>query len=321
MPLHTVQALKGSVFMKLDQLHYFREACKYRSISVAAEKNFISQPSFSSAIAKLEKELNVMLLNRTSRGVTPTSVGVLILEKTQDIFANVEEINNLASALSTHGSVQLATIPDLCNLILPISAELARAKQLQLDLTVHTAESEEIYHSVLSGIASLGVVFKSSRATSSELRYTPLFDDEYVLYVGPHSPYWQAKSVTIEEALAEPYIAYREEFIKNNGGVSDIFNGMTPNIVLRTDDIESIKNLISRDNYVAFFHRFMNSEDIYRASGAIRAIPISNYDTTMQVGYIESTKYKLSNADRAFLEILKAAIKNAYQDDEFAEEC
>ena len=77
-------------------------------------------------------------------------------------------------------------------------------------------------------------------------------------------------------------------------------------------------SVISHDNYVAFFHRHMNSDDIYRTSGAIRAIPISDYDTSMQIGYIESTKYKLSNADRAFLEILKAAVRHSLQDESFA---
>lgn len=171
---------------------------------------------------------------------------------------------------------------------------------------------------MLSGVDSLGVVFFSTRVQSPELRFTPLFEDEYVLCVGPQSPYWDAESITIAEAMQQPYITYRDEFIKNNGGVSDVFKGMTPNIVLRTDDIESIKKLISHDNYVAFFHRHMNSDDIYRTTGAIRAIPISDYDTSMQIGYIESTKYKLSNADRAFLEILKAAVRHSLQDESFA---
>lgn len=309
---------KEAFIMKLDQLHCFREACKYQSISVAAEKNFVSQPSFSSAITKLEKELNATLLYRTSRGVTPTPVGVVILEKVQAIFELVDEITCFATAHTTHGSVQLATIPDLCDKILPLSARFAKSKNLDLQLTIHTAESEEIYHTVLSGVASLGVVFADTQVKSPELRYTPLFEDEYMLYVGPHSPYWEAESITIEEAMAEPYIAYCDEFIKNNGGVTDVFRGMTPNIVLRTDDLESIKKMITHDNYVAFFHRYMNSDDLYRTSGAIRAIPISNYDTTVQVGYIESTKYKLSNIDRTFLEVLKGAVRYALQDEAFA---
>lgn len=54
--------------MKIEQLHYFREAAKWQSLSVAAEKNYVSQPAFSAAISKLEKELNVTLLQRNRRG-------------------------------------------------------------------------------------------------------------------------------------------------------------------------------------------------------------------------------------------------------------
>lgn len=114
--------------MKLDQLHCFLEACKYHSISVAAEKNFISQPSFSSAITKLEKELGLTLLNRNSRGVTPTPDGVAILEKSQEIFSLINDINDIATAHSVLGTVRLATIPCLLDSILPISAQLAKEK-------------------------------------------------------------------------------------------------------------------------------------------------------------------------------------------------
>ena len=85
--------------MKFEQLRYFQEACKYGSISVAAEHNYISQPSFSAAITKLEKELGVTLLNRNSRGVTPTTAGKAILEKIQGIFDLVNDINGIASRI------------------------------------------------------------------------------------------------------------------------------------------------------------------------------------------------------------------------------
>ena len=134
--------------MKLDQLHFFLEACKYHSISVAAEKNFISQPSFSSSITKLEKELGLTLLNRTSRGVTPTPAGVAILEKSQEIFSLIGDIHSIATIHSVLGTVRLATIPCLLDRILPISAQLAREQKLHFQLDIHTAESDEIYHSI-----------------------------------------------------------------------------------------------------------------------------------------------------------------------------
>ena len=67
--------------MKLEQLYYFQEAVKYRSISVAAKQNYISQSSFSGAISRLEQELGAPLLTRTNTGVEPTELGRLALEK------------------------------------------------------------------------------------------------------------------------------------------------------------------------------------------------------------------------------------------------
>lgn len=299
--------------IKFEQLRYLQEACKYGSISVAAERNYISQPSFSAAITKLEKELGVTLLNRNSRGVTPTTAGKAILEKIQDIFTLVSEIKDIANSHSASGIVQLATIPCLCDKILPLTVKTANSQNLPINVSIHSAESYEIYHQVLSGIASLGIIFASDDIQSSEIIFTPLFDDEYVLYVGPHSPYWNATSITIEEAMQQPYIAYRQEFIKNNGGVTDIFKGMRPNISLRTDELESIKKMITEDNYVAFYHRFMTADDVYIKAGLIRALPISNFEAKTQIGIIESTRYKPSAADRAFLEILKKAVQESLQ--------
>ena len=85
--------------MKLEQLHHFREAVKYKSISIAAEENFISQPSFSASITKLEKELGVTLLRRTTKGVTPTEAGQLVLEKSKIIFDTIEEALTVTKAL------------------------------------------------------------------------------------------------------------------------------------------------------------------------------------------------------------------------------
>ena len=72
--------VKGGIAVKLEQLLYLQEAAKYKSISIAAEKNFISQPSLSGAINKLEKELGVELLRRNSKGVSPTEVGEIMNE-------------------------------------------------------------------------------------------------------------------------------------------------------------------------------------------------------------------------------------------------
>lgn len=298
--------------MKLEQLIYLNEAVKYKSISIAAEKNFISQPSLSGAINKLEKELGVELLRRTSKGVSPTEVGQTILEKATMIFELMQEIETIANQHGQKGTVNISSIPCICDRIIPKT--ILKLKELNQDvlLSITTGESTQVAHNVSSGISSLGIlIYHEGLADSMDLVYTPLFRDEYVLYVGPFSPYWDADSIPLDEMLKQPYIAYREEFIRNNGGLTNLLGkNSRPNVVFRTDDNESLKRMIAQDDYVAFFPKFMSRDDFYLQSGLIRAIPISDAVVSVEVGFVESTKYRLNQIDRIFLNFLKKTIEN-----------
>lgn len=297
--------------MKLEQLLYLREAVKYKSISIAAEKNFISQPSLSGAINKLEKELGVELLRRTSKGVSPTEVGEVIIEKADTIFKTMKEIEEVANQHGSKGTVNVSSIPCICDRILPKTILKLKEMNENLILSVTTGESTQVARNVSSGISSVGLlIYHEGLEDSMDLKYTPLFQDEYILYVGPFSPYWDADSISLEEMLKQPYIAYREEFVRNNGGLTGLFGkNNQPNVVFRTDDNESLKRMIAQDDYVAFFPKFMSRDDFYLQSGLIRAIPVSDASVKVEVGLVESTKYKLNHVDRIFLDVLQKTIE------------
>ena len=101
--------------MKFEQLFFFKEAVKYNSISIAAEKNYMSQSSVSYSIVNLEKELGVELLKRTNAGVTPTQMGELVLQKTEDIFKSVDEIVEMTKEHLNAGEVKITSIPCICD--------------------------------------------------------------------------------------------------------------------------------------------------------------------------------------------------------------
>lgn len=295
--------------MKLEQLYYLAEVAKYKSISIAAEKNYISQPSMSGSIIKLEKELGKELLHRTSRGVILTELGEDVLEKSKMIIDCVKDIEDLAKEHDQKGRVRIASIPCFCDRIIPQAILRMKEQQLDVLLSIKTGESADVAGEVASGNATLGfVIHYDDLQDKPGLTYHALFQDEYVLYIGPFSPYWDATSITLEEALKQPYIAYRDEFRKNNGGLTDLFYNRRPNIVFRTDDNESLKRMIAQDNYVAFFPRFMSRDDFYFTSGLLRGIPVSDADLIFEVGYIASTKYKIDRVGHIFLDVLNKTI-------------
>ena len=72
--------------MTLQQLNYIITISEVGSINRAAEKLYVSQPSLTSAIKELEKELGIVLFNRTGRGVTLTAEGVDFLPEARQVY-------------------------------------------------------------------------------------------------------------------------------------------------------------------------------------------------------------------------------------------
>lgn len=297
--------------MKLEQLFFFKEAVKYNSISVAAEKNFMSQSSISYSIINLEKELGTELLKRANTGVTPTQIGELILQKTEDIFRSVDEIVNLSKDLCNAGEVHITCIPCVCDWIIPKTLQRFQEHTADILLSVATAESSQVAHDVSSGISKFGILINYGElGRNTDLKYTRLFRDEYVLYVGKHSPYWEKQNITYKEFLKQPYIAYRDEFKRYNGGLTNMIGTEPlPNVIFRSDNLDSIKSMITHNNYVAFFPKYMSENDFYVQSGWIRRVKISDKKLDFEVGCVESNKYKTTKIDKIVLNTMKEIVK------------
>lgn len=78
--------------MLLSQLNYFQAVAQYEHISKAAEQLHIAQPSLSSTISKLEKELNVSLFDRKGRNIKLNETGAKLLEHSKFIFNQLNEM-------------------------------------------------------------------------------------------------------------------------------------------------------------------------------------------------------------------------------------
>ncbi|GAB3161810.1 LysR family transcriptional regulator [Myceligenerans halotolerans] len=124
--------------MELRQLRYFTAVVEAGSLTAAAEVLRISQPPLSVAIAKLEREVGVPLLVRTSRGVEPTSAGSYLLGAGTRVLDDVDEI---AAALhrfgaGAAGTVTLAAVPQLMWHRVPrlLRAHAAEAPDLEVRL-------------------------------------------------------------------------------------------------------------------------------------------------------------------------------------------
>lgn len=118
--------------MRIEQLQYLTEISRTHSFRAAAEILFVTQPALSESIKKLEKELGVVLLERTPNGVYPTAVGLEIVEISQRILADARLIERNARAILE------AVALDRCDLGLavlrePTMLEMERGAKFQVE--------------------------------------------------------------------------------------------------------------------------------------------------------------------------------------------
>ncbi|ACL20075.1 transcriptional regulator, LysR family [Desulfitobacterium hafniense DCB-2] len=292
--------------MKLEQLHYLKEAIRYRSLSIAARENFISQPSFSAAITGLEKELGVKLLNRSNRGCTPTDICMEIMDRADTIFAMVEEIELLASNSSYCETINIAVVLSICEEILPQVLLEMEADKVFCKVAVASLEGEAIYPRVASGSSVLGIVAYIPKLLTADLKYTPLFEDEYVLYIGQHSPFWEQGSVSLEQMLSQPYIALGDDFATpNSDWAKDILAFSMPKVESQVSNLNTLKKMIINGPYVSLLPRFMVADDIYVKHNLMKPVRIDDIYLAAQFGYIENTRYKLTKNYTVFLDYFR----------------
>lgn len=290
--------------MTIEQLMYFSEAAKYSSFSVAAEKNYISQATFSVAIRKLEKELDIELFYRNRTGVTLTENGKIILDKVHKILNQVHDIEGFSIGSSIKYKFSIAAIPSISEVIIPVMLnDILQDRTSALDLSITTVDNFSVYEQVMMGKVRLGVGLYNKMLLKNSLTFTRLFEDEHVLYVGPQSLLWDKEKITREDVLLHQYVAFGDEFLdEKKDWARDFFKDESPSVSLRCNNMNLLGEIISKGDYVALVPSFYAKKDKKILSGALRAKKIVDEIPTIECGFIESTQYKLNSRERILVE-------------------
>jgi DNA-binding transcriptional LysR family regulator len=171
--------------MDLNQLDIFIKVAKYKSFSKAANKMYLSQPAISAQILSLEKELNVQLLNRTSKEVALTEAGEGFLRHAIDMLNNyhkaVSSLKNYNQSMSGELNVMASTVP--CNSILPPLIKKFSSSYPDIYFNITEQNSDKIIENILKFNCEIG--FTGSNIKDSRIKAYSLTDDELVIISPP----------------------------------------------------------------------------------------------------------------------------------------
>lgn len=189
--------------MNLRDLKYLVALADHRHFGRAATACFISQPTLSTQIRKLEEELGVALVERAPRRVMLTPAGRDAAERARRIVADVEEMREAArrSQNPEAGTVRLGIFPTLGPYLLPHVVQQVRARFPQLELLLVEEKTEVILRQLREGRLDAGVLALPLHDDQLHLEF--LFEEPFLLAVPETHALASAKSLTMQDLAHE----------------------------------------------------------------------------------------------------------------------
>ncbi len=167
----------------LTQLKYIVAVDTYRHFAIAAEHCFVTQPTLSMQISKMEKELNVLIFDRSKHPVEPTETGVRIIEQARIILSESDRLDELVRARKGQksGVFWLGIIPTVLPSLVPRFLRAFTRKYPEIHLRIEELQTEQIIEKLDINELDAGIL--STPLFESRLVERPLYYEPFMAFV------------------------------------------------------------------------------------------------------------------------------------------
>jgi len=197
--------------MDFRQIEAYVNVIEHASFSKAADAIFMSQPSVSTYISTLEKELGMTLINRTTKEVSPTLAGRIFYENAKELLLKkhntVERIKNLSGDYSGEIDILASTVPS--QYILPDMLALFCITYPDISFNVRQADTLEVSRGIASQKADIG--FSGGIVENDKCEFKEVMSEQMVFIAPNDEEFSSTKEFSLEELLYNRRFVAREK--------------------------------------------------------------------------------------------------------------
>ena len=295
--------------MTLQQLKYIITVAETGTITEAANRLYITQPSLTNAIHELEKEMHIVIFNRTNKGITLSREGEdflgyarQVLEQAailEDKYKNGDGGKKQFCVSTQHYSFAVNAFVDL----------IKEYGQDAYDFSLRETQTYEIIEDVARMRSEIGILFLNDfneavlqkLLKSQDLEFHLLFVAKPHVFISRRHPLASKEVITNEELQQYPYLSFEQGEHNSFYFSEEIFSAFERKKNIRVRDRATLFNLlIGLNGYTVcsgVIDRKLNGKDII-------AVPLAD-ESEMRIGYITHRKGRLSRLGSSYLDALK----------------
>ena len=303
--------------MKLEQIEQAIMVAKTKSISLAAESLFISQPNLSLSIKKLEEEIVYPIFERTNKGVDVTPLGQNFIDLATLIMLQIRQLQNIGN-YAARKSQQLLSIAHMhYRYVNHAAAELFNNHSDQeIRLEIHEGIRNQVISMVEDRLCDVGLIGMFShyhkitikQLETKGIQYFRLCSNPVTVIVGRGSPLFSSplREVEVERLWDYPIIIYNESELGPYGSVIDAVGlGSRPRRIV----VSERSTLFELLDKTPCFSVTATDEIAYQNTDyydKIRSIRMKNCQITGEIGWIKRRDMPQTNVVLDFLQILSS---------------
>ena len=298
--------------MTLQQLKYVITVAETGTITEAAKKLYISQPSLTNSIHELEKEMNLVIFNRTNKGISISKEGENFLGYARQVLeqAAILEDKYKGSGLGKkHFCVSTQHYSFAVNAFVDLIKEYG---QEEYDFSLRETQTYEIIEDVTRLRSEIGILFLndfnetviSKILKSNELEFHQLFIAKPHVFISRKHPLANKSVITNKELEIYPYLSFEQGEHNSFYFSEEIFSDFERKKNIRVRDRATLFNLlIGLNGYTVcsgVIDNKLNGSDII-------AVPLEG-ESPMRIGYITHKKGIISSLGCSYLQAIKKYI-------------
>lgn len=300
--------------MTLTQLNYIITIAETKSMNKAAEQLYVSQPSLTSAVKELEKELGVTLLYRSGRGVTLTNDGMEFLMYARQIYSQYESV---MEKYGKGGGYKKKFGVSTQHYSFAVKAFVDMAKAFDMskyEFAIRETRTAEVLSDVSTMRSEIGVLYLcdfnrkalEKIMKSAGLTFHHLIDCQAYVYIWKHHPLAKEESISFEQLDGYPCLTFEQGDNSSFYFAEEILSTNEYSQVIKANDRATMLNLmVGLNGYTlcsGIICEELNGDDYI-------AVPFrddaQNPNSVMEIGYVVRKNTMLSEMGELYIDSIR----------------
>lgn len=288
--------------MTITQLEYVLAVDLHRNFGKAAEKCFVTQPTLSMQIQKLEEELGIVIFDRTKKPIQTTETGKILVQ--QSIVA-LREFNKVKELIKidkgdVSGELSIGIIPTIAPYLVPLFIVNLMSNYKDLKVKITEMTTAQILKELDSHTIDCGIL--ATPLHRKQIVEEPLYYEPLVVYLSPNHELWSKNTLTVEDLSQQDLLMLTEEHclqsqIRNLCPSERFVSGSRLNYT--TGSLETIKHMVDLSNGITLLPELaahnLNEDQMlqlryFRGEEPVREISLVSFKGYRKASAVEALK-------------------------------